>query len=229
MRLHWIQHVPFEGLGFIESWANKNGHTVSVTRIYENHDFPAPSDIDLLVVMGGPMGVYDEDEFSWLSKEKQFIRKAVEEGVRILGICLGAQLLADVLGASVSKNPEKEIGWFRVSPEKSYKGRLSGIFDDAPEVFHWHGDTFGIPEGADLICSSVACINQAFEYKDRVFGLQFHLETTPSSALDLINNCGHEIEAGGNFIQSAKDVSAEAARFERLNSMMALVLDRILK
>lgn len=230
MKLHWIQHVPFEGLGYIEKIAAMKGCDISVSRLYEKeYSFPEPENIDILVVMGGPMGVYDTDIYPWLKPEKEFIKKAVDSGAKILGICLGAQLIADVLGAAVTKNHEKEIGWFRLSPVKGYTGKLAGIFDDCPEVFHWHGDTFGIPEGAEHVCSSDACENQAFEYKGKVFGLQFHLETTPDSAKDLIENCRDEIVEGRKFIQTESMIAGEESKYERINRIMEKVFERIMK
>jgi len=228
MRLHWIQHVPFEGLGHIDEWATGKGYSISVTKVFENTLFPRTDDIDLLVIMGGPMGVYDTDVYPWLAPEKEFIGKAINDGLKIIGICLGAQLIADVLGAKVAKNPEKEIGWFNINQEKGYTGLLKGIFENSPDVFHWHGDTFGIPSGSELVCSSEGCINQAFDYKGKVFGLQFHLETTPSSAQDIIKNCGDEIKTGGKYVQSEKKVAADSAKFERLNSIMENVFERII-
>lgn len=227
MRLHWIQHVPFEGLGHIETWARKRDFTITGSMMYGDPVFPETGEIDLLVVMGGPMGVHDTSVFPWLLPEKKFIEKAIKDGVKIVGICLGAQLIADVMGAEVKKNHEKEIGWFGLSPEKEYGGLFSGIFNHSPEVFHWHGDTFAIPEGCSLICSSDACINQAFEYEGRVLGLQFHLETTRESALSLIDNCRDEILAGGKYVHSEQDIMSGLSRFEKINIILEDVLDRL--
>lgn len=229
MKLHWIQHVPFEGLGYIEKLALLKGYEISVTKVYEpGYSFPEIDGIDLLVVMGGPMGVYDTDIHPWLKTEKEFMKKAVESETRILGICLGAQLVADVMGAKVEKNHEKEIGWFRLIPDRDYNGKLSGIFDESPEVFHWHGDTFGIPDGCELVCSSEACLNQAFEYKGRIVGLQFHLETTQDSAKALVDNCGEEINEPGKFIQAEKEIMAEAPKYTKINNIMGMVFERIM-
>ncbi|NNK57535.1 MAG: hypothetical protein HKP44_09510, partial [Desulfofustis sp.] len=99
--IHWLQHVPFEGLGIIDSWAASCGHTLSCTKFWDGDGLPAPDALDMLVVMGGPMGVDDEVEYPWLEEEKEFLRQAVEQKLVILGICLGAQLLASICGASV--------------------------------------------------------------------------------------------------------------------------------
>jgi len=112
MNLHYLQHVSFEGLGTIQSWADRNAHSVSVTRFYENEHLPSPECVDMLVIMGGPMGIYDYTEYPWLHEEKEFIRQAIAAGKPVLGVCLGAQLIADVCGARVFPGKQKEIGWF---------------------------------------------------------------------------------------------------------------------
>src|SRR3974377_365570 len=115
MRIHYLKHVPFEGLGFIEEWAGTNGHRVSATRQYAEETLPGSDDFDLLVVMGGHVGACDDDRCPWLTTEKRFIEQAVEADKPVLGICLGAQLLAAVSGARVYRNQHKEIGWFPVT------------------------------------------------------------------------------------------------------------------
>lgn len=179
MEVYAIQHVPFETLGYFGEWCEKNGYDLHMIRLYENDPFPPIENIDLLFVLGGPMGIYDNAKYTWLSPEKKFLKQAISAGVKIVGICLGAQLLADVLGAKVSKNMNKEIGWFPISLTEG--GIASGIFKGIPESFmsfHWHGDTFAIPENAIWLAKSEACTNQAFIYKNHVLALQFHLEPT---------------------------------------------------
>ena len=156
MHIHWLQHVPFEGLGIIDTWAAGYGHTLSSTRFWQGGGLPAPDSMDMLVVMGGPMGVNDEADYPWLEEEKTFIRQAVEQERVILGICLGAQLLASVSGASVYPHHEKEIGWFPVTLDSSAPGWVKNIFPPVFTAFHWHGDAFDIPETAELIGSSAA-------------------------------------------------------------------------
>ncbi|MEB3240331.1 MAG: amidotransferase, partial [Cyanobacteriota bacterium] len=106
-----LQHVPFEGLGQIEPWLIDRGHRVTVVRLDESDDLPDPAEVDLLVIMGGPMGVHDEAEHPWLQTEKRFVRSVIDAGAAVLGICLGAQLIAAVMGGRVGPNPVKEIGW----------------------------------------------------------------------------------------------------------------------
>src|SRR5271170_6697939 len=114
MRIHYFQHVPFEGLGCIAQWAAEKEHTVTATRFYLDEPAPNPGEIDWLVVMGGPMNIYEEAEYPWLAREKRFIGEAIRGGKTVIGICLGAQLIADVMGGPVTRNLEKEIGWFPI-------------------------------------------------------------------------------------------------------------------
>lgn len=224
MRAHYFQHVPFEGLGSIESWFRRSGWRVSGTRFFEEWEPPPLEEFDLLVVMGGPMGVSDTREHPWLVEERHFIRGAVEAGKPVLGICLGAQLIAAALGAEVVPNPEKEIGWFPIrstSAPGDDRFQFPGTFD----AFHWHGDTFALPPGATRLAESDACRNQAFQVGDRVIGLQFHLETTPASARALVEHCGHEL-AGGRHVQSADEIlNAPAVHYEAANRLMDEVLE----
>lgn len=226
MRVHWFQHVPFEGLGSIEPWMRAQGHTLSCTRLYAGEMPPATDAYDWLIVMGGPMNIYQEREHPWLTAEKQAIGAAINGGQRVLGICLGAQLIADVLGAKVTRNPQKEIGWFPV--ERTPEAGRSPLFADFPERFeayHWHGDTFGLPSGALRVAHSAACEQQAYVWDGRVVGLQFHLETTPASAAELIESARAEI-VPAPYIQSAEVMLADATRFERLNRLMSCLLAR---
>ncbi len=222
MRLHWLQHVPFEGLGIIETWARERGVEVSRTRLFAGEELPEPAHFDRLVVMGGPMGIYDHADHPWLVAEKAFIRQAIADRKTVLGICLGAQLLADVLGATVRPGPHKEIGWFPIRRA-----------DAAPEwfpaeltVFHWHGDTFGIPAGAVPLASSEACKNQGFVFGDRVVALQFHMETTQASMEELIAHCAHELTAAP-FIQSEEKLRAGLGNLDGIHAAMRQLLDRL--
>ncbi|MGH8655750.1 MAG: type 1 glutamine amidotransferase [Gammaproteobacteria bacterium] len=144
MRAHYLQHVPFEGLGSIDPWLRSSGAEVTGTKFFENSMLPNVNDIDLLVVMGGPMSVNDEADLPWLVTEKQLIRAAIEKERAVVGICLGAQLIANAMGAPVYPNKEKEIGWFPVSRAPAHDPR--GLFSFPAEllVFHWHGETFDL-------------------------------------------------------------------------------------
>jgi GMP synthase-like glutamine amidotransferase len=197
MRIHVLQHVAFEGEANIGVWAREHGFPVTRTRLYASETLPPASAIDLLVVMGGPMNIYEEDRYPWLAAEKRFLREIIISGARALGVCLGAQLLADVLGGPVTRNPLKEIGWFPVTLTQD--GAASPLFADFPTTFpafHWHGDTFALPPGTVHAASSAACTNQAFVYDERIVGLQFHLESTAESISRLADHGGDELVAG---------------------------------
>ncbi len=226
MHIHIIQHVDFEGPAHIGKWITAHGHSRSETHLYRGDSLPAGTDFDRLVVMGGPMNIYEHDRYPWLVEEKRFIGRAIGAGKTVIGICLGAQLIADVLGGRVYAGPEKEIGWFPVTltPE----ARELGLFGDVPErftVFHWHGDTFPLPEGAVRLAASAACENQAFLYRDRVLGLQFHLESTPESVRAITDRCADEV-VDGRYIQPVAAMrSAPAEDFADINRAMEAVLD----
>jgi len=225
-RIHWLQHVPFEGLGSMEPWIRNQGFSLTSTAFYAGQMPPSMDAFDWLIVMGGPMNIHEEERYEWLASEKRFVEQAIAVGKTVLGICLGAQLLADVLGARVYPGPHKEIGWFPIEKTVEAEGAPAAEFlPQRLEAFHWHGDTFDLPDGAVHLARSRACENQGFVYGQRVVGLQFHLETTPESAGDLIENCGHEIAAGGPFIQTPAAMLADSGRFERINAVM----DRLLQ
>ena len=224
MRAHYLQHVPFEGLGSIESWLQNAGYEISCTQFFNSGVLPEIEDIDLLVVIGGPMSVNDEQEHPWLVKEKKFIRNTIEAGKPVLGICLGAQLIANSMGGKVFPNSAKEIGWFPVSAVE-YESTSVFQFPQETEVFHWHGETFSLPKGAVQIAQSKGCDNQAFQIGSNVIGLQFHLETTPLSAHAIVEKCRDEL-VEGEYIQSEAEIlSAPQERYSSINSLMGRVLE----
>jgi GMP synthase-like glutamine amidotransferase len=223
MRVHYLQHVPFEGLGSIGPWLRSAGADVTATRFFEDPALPDVADVDLLVAMGGPMSVNDEAGLPWLVAEKRCVREAVERGVPVLGICLGAQLIASALGARVYPNRVKEIGWL---PIQAPPVAQEGLFQLPPEieVFHWHGETFDLPAGAVRLASSAACDNQAFQIGDRVVGLQFHLETTPESARAIVENCRDELVPGPYVQTEAALLGADPRKYGAINAVMAELL-----
>lgn len=227
MRIHYLQHVPFEDLANIESWANEKGHSVSVTRMFLNEALPATEQFDLLIIMGGPMNIYEYVKYPWLKTEKEFIREAIDAGKILLGICLGAQLIADVLGGKVTSNNDKEIGWYPVS--KTMDAKDSVFFKYLPNeftAFHWHGDTFEIPPGALQLAESSACKNQAFEYNRKILGLQFHLESSADSVQRLVENCREEL-ADGIYIQNESEILNQKLKLNNLKEYMKTLLDQI--
>jgi GMP synthase (glutamine-hydrolysing) len=227
VRIHYLQHVSFEGPAAIGDWASARGHAQSATRLDEGARLPDPSSLDWLVVMGGPMGVGDEDRFPWLSAEKRFIERTLSAGKTVLGICLGAQLLADVLGARVYPNRHREIGWFPVETTEAARATdLFGFLPPRDMAFHWPGDTFDQPRGAFRMARSAASENQAFVWDASAVALQFHFEATDESVRALIANCGHEIVAG-DYIQSREEMLGDGSRSRSANEAMRGLLDRM--
>lgn len=228
MRIQVLQHVPFEGPAGIADWARARGHRLAIVHLYEGEPPPDPVHYDWLVVMGGPMSVGDETAHPWLVPEKSAIRQAIDAGRTVVGICLGAQLIAEVLGGRVYPNPEREIGWLPV--ELTEPGRTSTLFATVPptiQVFHWHGDTFELPPHAVHLARSPACINQAYLWDGRVLGLQFHLESTPESVAALVRECADELVPGVHIQSAERMLAAVGEDYERINRILFDILDRL--
>ena len=226
MRVRVFQHVPFEGLGALESALLRRGCSIDHVRFFANDPLPAPGDVDFLVAMGGPMSVNDEAALPWLAPEKEFIRRHVAAGKPYLGICLGAQLLANALGARVFPNRDKEIGWF---PVEGVPPREPAVFrfPATAEVFHWHGETFDLPAGAVHLARSRACENQAFQIGAAV-GLQFHLETTSAAVRALVEQARAEM-GPGPFVQAEAEIlAAPPERYAALHRLQDDLLAHLL-
>lgn len=224
MRIHSLQHVPFEDIGSMASDFRTRDYSLSSTHWYRGDATPDLGSFDALIVMGGPMGIYDEVIYPWLANEKNLIRESIAAGKIVLGICLGAQLIADVLGGKVTRNAHKEIGWLPISVNPAAAAHpIAQIFARYPNVFHWHGDTFALPPGAIHLASSEGCANQAYVFHDQVYGFQFHLETTPASARALIEHCGEDMDSS-RYTQNAAAILASDEKFAQINRAMSEVL-----
>lgn len=214
MRVHYIQHVPFEGPGAISRWAERAGAVITGTKVYAGDPLPEPAETDLLVVLGGPMSVNEEGAYPWLRAEKEFLRHVIGGGHAVVGICLGAQLIASAMGARVYPNKEKEVGWFPVSGVREF-GRSVFRMPESFEPFHWHGETFDLPEGAVPLARSAACEHQAFQFGEWVIGTQFHLESTPESVRALVDHCAGDL-VPAPFVQSREQILGADERQYRL-------------
>jgi GMP synthase (glutamine-hydrolysing) len=195
------------------------------THLYNNENLPSVGEFDWLIIMGGPMSVSDELLYPWLRDEKKLILQAIEQQKVVVGICLGAQLIADVLGARVRRNDHREIGWFPIhKAPKTKRSCVSTAIPDGLQVLHWHGDTFDLPAGAIHLGRSEACKNQGFQYNDRIVGLQFHLEMTHANLKHLIHHCRSEID-NSPYVQTVEFMLSDQERFASTNLVMDKVLD----
>jgi GMP synthase (glutamine-hydrolysing) len=227
MKLHYLQHVNYEEPGCITDWASNRKFKISSTHLYNGDELPESNEFDWLIVMGGPMGIYDDDKFPWLKSEKVFIKKTLDEDKTVIGICLGSQLIADALGAKVYKNRHKEIGWMPVTKcVASAAGGISNLFPEEQTVFHWHGDTFDLPNGAVKFAESEATRNQAFVYRNNVLALQFHLEVTEPLLNAMIENGGTEL-IKNSFVQTCEELKQGKIYIKQSNKLMFELLDKM--
>jgi GMP synthase (glutamine-hydrolysing) len=204
-RLLVFQHVPYEILGNLDPLLREAGFRIRYINFgREPEAQPNVSRYDGLIVLGGPMNCDQHEQHVHLHTEIEAIRQAIDEQKPVLGICLGAQLIARALGAEVMPNKTREIGWYPLNPTDAGKADpLFGQLDTHQMIFQWHGDTFMIPEEAVHLATSPDCQNQAFRYGNNVYGLQFHLEVdepmimrwlkTPSMAEEALNFGGPDV------------------------------------
>jgi GMP synthase-like glutamine amidotransferase len=223
MKIHVFEHDQTETLGSISDWIVSKGHDLSVTS-WHLGDRPARVEADLLVVMGGPMNIYEEEVYPWLLQEKALLDASIGAGMWCLGVCLGAQLLADRLGGRVTKGTHTEIGWYPIRrlPEAD-ADTLFAVLPLEFNAMHWHGDTFAIPPGAIHGYASSACRNQAFR-KSRVIGLQCHLEFTPGALSGLIDA---QDRFEGPFTQSPAEFLDREQDFVTLERQLFAFLDQL--
>jgi GMP synthase-like glutamine amidotransferase len=220
LNIHCFIHVPYEGPAVIADWAKEHGHSLHFTRFHEDGQLPERESVDLLVIMGGPMSVYDDHIHPWLQEETEWVGEFIAAGKPVIGICLGAQIIAAALGAEVHPGPYKEIGWFNLRFLPCLGDyRICRELPSVRKVFHWHGDTFTLPEGADRIAESKAFSNQGFILNGRIIALQFHLEVTPASVKALLEH-GREALTEGPFIQDAPMILAEKEIYRENQQLM---------
>jgi len=225
MNILALKHFDFDDTMALEEWASRNGHLLQIADPSAGLAETWLEATDLLVILGGPMSAYDDAKLDWLVEEKRFVTRAIEQDVRILGICLGAQLLAELLGGSVHRHEVKEIGWHRINRTTD----RHPWFDALPEEFHsfqWHGDTYVLPEGARRLAESDACGQQAFAWGDRILALQFHLETTPACIEQMLTRWTSEL-VPAPYIQDATRIRSEMSRSAASFRMLHSILDRI--
>lgn len=224
MKILILQHAANEGAGSILEWCNKRNVSVTYLNLYEPHPkFDASQDYQLMVILGGAMSVNDERELPWLKPEKQFIRQMIEANIPTLGICLGAQLIATALGSTVGANPETEIGWHQVRNVAHNKPVFQ--LADSLDAFHWHGETFQLPDNAIRLAESKACVNQGYQIGDRVIGLQFHPEVTLETMGLWIEDAGDSLKTS-TYVQTPEQMNTLAATYlDKAHSQLDLILD----
>ena len=228
MQIQALTHVPFEHPAAIADWAIRRGHAVNLTPLYAASPLPELSTFDWLVIMGGPMGANDEAVYPWLAAEKQLIAAAIAANKTVIGICLGSQLIAAALGARVFRNSEPEIGWFPI--ECTAAGQHAQLFKGMPHslpVFHWHGDTFELPAEAIQIARSAACEQQIFQYRERVIGLQCHLEATPASVAAIVAHCADELQPARFIHTETQVLAADAVCYAQMHAVLFALLDQL--
>ncbi len=226
-RIHCFQHVPFETPARIAGWAGEHHYPLTTTHFYDNEIPPATDDYDMLVVMGGPMGIADTDRHPWLTAEMGALEAAFGAGKTVVGICLGAQMIAHVLGARVYKHDVREIGWFPVTLTEA-AGRHP-LMEDAPEsftAFHWHGETFDLPAGSVHLARSEATPHQMFAHGPSIVGIQFHLEMTPGVITALAEHNADQL-VDAPYVQSRDDVLAENTHLQAGHDILDSILSRL--
>lgn len=225
--VHCLQHSERVRPLTVASWARARGIDLRVVRV-DLEPLPDPSTVERLVVLGGGMNTDEVAEHPWLDDERAFLREVLDLGrARVFGICLGSQLLAEVLGGSVGRADVPEIGWQRI--ELTEDGRRSPVFGPLGDfdAMEWHGDAWTLPPGATLVATSAGCTTQAFSMGDRVHAVQFHPEFTHARTTELAASTTDDLTRGG-FVQRPERFLADPARFERLERTCHELLDRAL-
>lgn len=226
MRIHCFQFAAHEGPGVIADWARDHDVPIGTSRIFEGAAFPERGSFDMLVVMGGPMNIYQDRDFPYLKQARRFIKGYVTSGGKALGICLGSQFLADALGGRVIQNPLRETGWHPVTFTEEARSLLPCL-PVTQDFLHWHGDTFELPNGAIGLGASAACENQGFLFEGRVLALQFHPEMTRAIAAALVGEYADELDGRG-FVQTGDEILGRPdTDFENTNALLRRMLDAI--
>ncbi|MDD5254793.1 MAG: type 1 glutamine amidotransferase [Candidatus Omnitrophica bacterium] len=225
-----LKHIGIEGPGTLGDFLAQSSFRVRTIELGEGEDLPENTEgLLALVLLGGPMNVYEDERYPFLNKEESFLKEALRCSIPILGICLGAQVLAKACGATIRKNPVKEIGWYPVG--LSEHGRGDALFGGLPEtlnVFQWHYDTFDIPAGACRLAEGAACRNQAFRFGANAYGLQFHIEVTPQMIGSWIDSYQQESgvrETNDMLIEAYRRHAAYEAQAQKLYLNFARIID----
>lgn len=225
-RIHCIQHSERVRPLDVERWASERDVDLVVVRA-DRGELPAPADVRDLIVLGGEMNTDEAEQHPWLDDERALLTAlSARDDVRIFGICLGSQLLAEVLGGSVGRAEHREIGWHATTRTAAAEtSRVFGSLDDVTDVFEWHGDAWTLPPGARLTMTGTTCATQAFEWNDRIFAVQFHPEFTYARTVELAATTTDDLDAGTVAVQTAQRFLADPARFDRSRVLLDRLLD----
>jgi GMP synthase (glutamine-hydrolysing) len=219
MKIHCLLHTENPGDTFFPEWAALHEHGWESSIVPLVPDLPHPQEVDCLLVLGGPMSAWEDQRYPWLRREKRYIEAFIDTGKPLLGVCLGAQILADVLGARTYPGPHQEIGWH--CAEATPEGRDTWLGDLLParfETFFWHGDTFELPDSSVRIASSAAFPNQGFVW-NQVLGLQFHLEVKPEWVQMLVRRDAEQLRPAA-YVQTANTVLSKPESLYRENNIL---------
>lgn len=226
MRIHVIIHAAFEKLGVIESWIKQKNYILTTTHTYKGEELPQHSDFDFLIIMGGPQSPLELNKHPYLRNEITLAKHAVQANKVMLGICLGAQIIAEALGAATERSPNKEIGVYPIQLTKEgAQDPLFKLFPQKFDVMHWHNDMPGLPEGGVLLAKSEGCPRQAFRYGDRIYGLQFHLEMTAELVKGMVEHCPEDL-LQEEYVRSKEELLS--SDYWSINQKMVTILDNLI-
>ena len=226
-------HESFEAPGAIEKWARKKGFAITYTHIYKGEALPkTTAGFDFLIIMGGPQSpstTLRECSYFNAQKEIQFIKQAYDKGKYLLGVCLGAQMIGEALGAKYDHSPNREIGVFDIELTDSAKN--DPIFSTFPVKFpvgHWHGDMPGLTNESEILATSAGCPRQIIKYSPKVYGFQCHFEFTQETVEGMIKNCGHELKEYKNLPYIQKVDELRLNDYQKMNELLFKFLDYII-
>lgn len=222
IRVHCIAHVSFASISFLDTWAAENNYEFAATLSHAKQPLPAPGDFDLLIILGGPQRAIEIDKYPYLIKVMQLINAAIADNKKVLGICLGAQLIAASLGAPSEISPEKEMGVFPVT--LNTLGQQDPIVKHLPNTFnssHWHYDMPGIPEGATILATSAGCPRQIVKFNPNTYGFQCHLEFTHALMKKIVDKYNDTIEHGKYVQEKTETLSYN---YQEINDTLKLFL-----